>query len=176
MPKEVEECVRSVLEDNPSYTESRAWAICNAQMKGETDSLEVHEMSEIGLEDEHLEAVDGWEQKEDGIWSNNEEGIIVYKQDIWENAGMKGMYEGYTLGTDGDPGDEEAVNSFLDALESEGADIWQVRNGELFTWPEDSESFPIHDPSIKVVGIDEETLQNVLDRFNVDFMSMSEGV
>jgi len=31
MPPEVEECVQSVLEDNPDYTESRAYAICNAQ-------------------------------------------------------------------------------------------------------------------------------------------------
>lgn len=31
MPKEVEECVSSVLEDNPDYSESRAYAICNAK-------------------------------------------------------------------------------------------------------------------------------------------------
>jgi len=30
MPKAVEECVRSVLADNPEYSESRAYAICNA--------------------------------------------------------------------------------------------------------------------------------------------------
>lgn len=31
MPEEVDECVKSVLEDNPSYSESRAYAICWAQ-------------------------------------------------------------------------------------------------------------------------------------------------
>ena len=31
MPKPVEECVDSVLEDNPEYSESRAYAICHAQ-------------------------------------------------------------------------------------------------------------------------------------------------
>lgn len=36
MPKRVEECVRSVLDDNPEYSESRAYAICNAmQNRGE---------------------------------------------------------------------------------------------------------------------------------------------
>lgn len=37
MPEEVEECVSSVLEDNPDYSESRAYAICNAQQKGYDD-------------------------------------------------------------------------------------------------------------------------------------------
>lgn len=32
MPKRVEECVRSVLEDNPDMDESSAWAICQDQM------------------------------------------------------------------------------------------------------------------------------------------------
>lgn len=31
MPKEVEDCVQSVLDENPEYSESRAYAICNAQ-------------------------------------------------------------------------------------------------------------------------------------------------
>jgi chaperonin cofactor prefoldin len=31
MPKPVEECVQSVLEENPDYTESRAYAVCHAE-------------------------------------------------------------------------------------------------------------------------------------------------
>lgn len=31
MPERVDKCVRSVLDDNPDYTESRAYAICNAK-------------------------------------------------------------------------------------------------------------------------------------------------
>lgn len=37
MPKEVEDCVQSVLEDNPDYSESKAYAICEAQQKGYDD-------------------------------------------------------------------------------------------------------------------------------------------
>lgn len=39
MPEEVEDCVDSVLEDNPDYSESKAYAICNAQMKGDQAAL-----------------------------------------------------------------------------------------------------------------------------------------
>lgn len=40
MPKEVEDCVDSVLEDNPEYDESRAYAICHAQMDEKLDDVE----------------------------------------------------------------------------------------------------------------------------------------
>ena len=51
MPKEVDDCVQSVLEDNPSYSESRAYAICNAmQNKGQLS------MSDDASHDELLKA------------------------------------------------------------------------------------------------------------------------
>lgn len=41
MPEEVEECVRSVLEENPDYDEERAYKICNAaKNKGELESFD----------------------------------------------------------------------------------------------------------------------------------------
>lgn len=49
MSKQVEECVESVLADNPEYDESRAWAICNAQHRGEVTLR--------GVSDEALRAI-----------------------------------------------------------------------------------------------------------------------
>jgi hypothetical protein len=42
MPEPVEDCVQSVLEDNPDYSESRAYAICNAKQN----------QGELGLSDD----------------------------------------------------------------------------------------------------------------------------
>lgn len=39
MPPKVEDCVESVLDDNPEYSESRAYAICNAQQNKGTLSV-----------------------------------------------------------------------------------------------------------------------------------------
>jgi uncharacterized membrane protein YgcG len=50
MPEEVEDCVDSVLEDNPDYDESKAYAICNAQMKGDHAAL-AQVLKDEGAED-----------------------------------------------------------------------------------------------------------------------------
>jgi len=48
MPKKVEDCVSSVLEDTPDYSESRAWAICKAQQEGmDTDEIEVQALGDV---------------------------------------------------------------------------------------------------------------------------------
>jgi hypothetical protein len=52
MPKQVEECVQSVLDDNPDYSESRAYAICYAQENRDELGL-----SNDASHDEMLEAV-----------------------------------------------------------------------------------------------------------------------
>jgi len=55
MPKKVEECVQSVLEDNPDMDESTAWAICNEQFS-EEKLLRLKE--QLGLSgDEFLQAL-----------------------------------------------------------------------------------------------------------------------
>ena len=42
MPEKVDECVKSVLEENPEYSESRAYAICNAaKNKGQLEDGEI---------------------------------------------------------------------------------------------------------------------------------------
>jgi hypothetical protein len=44
MPPEIKDCVQSVLEDNPEYSESRAYAICNAMNnKGELENVKAAE-------------------------------------------------------------------------------------------------------------------------------------
>jgi uncharacterized membrane protein YgcG len=50
MPEEVEDCVESVLADNPDYDESKAYAICNAQMKGDQAAL-AQVLKDEGAED-----------------------------------------------------------------------------------------------------------------------------
>lgn len=56
MPEPVEECVKSVLEENPSYSESRAYAICNAaKNKGQLGDFDVTDPMSIFLAD-HVRA------------------------------------------------------------------------------------------------------------------------
>jgi len=72
MPKQVEECVQSVLEDNPDYPESRAYAICYAQAnRGELG------LSNDASHDEMLEAVHR-----------------SYDDPCWEGYEQVGMKEG----------------------------------------------------------------------------------
>ena len=49
--EELEACVESVLEDNPDYSESRAYAICNAQMESKADDDAVDQKAEFGVGD-----------------------------------------------------------------------------------------------------------------------------
>lgn len=48
MPSKTDECVESVLEDDPSLSESAAWAICKAQKQGfDIDEIEVQSLSNV---------------------------------------------------------------------------------------------------------------------------------
>jgi len=49
--EELDACVESVLEDNPDYSESRAYAICNAQMESKADDDAVDQKAEFGVGD-----------------------------------------------------------------------------------------------------------------------------
>jgi hypothetical protein len=49
MPDKVDDCVESVLEDNPDYSESRAYAICNAQFNSDVDPGDVEAESVADL-------------------------------------------------------------------------------------------------------------------------------
>jgi hypothetical protein len=57
MPEKVDECVESVLEDNPDLTESEAYAICNAQ-KGEVEDIETLLSAALKLNSEGGEVED----------------------------------------------------------------------------------------------------------------------
>lgn len=69
MPEKLEECVDSVLEDDPSKSESDAYAICNAQLddaskQAHDETFEDAEAAreraqELGLDDVHWHDVDG---------------------------------------------------------------------------------------------------------------------
>lgn len=85
--------------------------------------------------------------------------------DVAEQAGTTH----WTLGTDGVAGDEDDVHAFLDDLVDAGADVWQLRNDELYTWPED-DGFPTADPYIHVAGIEEEELRDLIEEHDVGFM------
>jgi hypothetical protein len=66
MPEQVERCVDSVLEENPDYPESRAWAICNAQFEAEVEEIpEVHRLGETDL---MAEGLDQLCEKRPGEW------------------------------------------------------------------------------------------------------------
>lgn len=77
MPKQVEECVQSVLDDNPDYSESRAYAICYAQENRDELGL-----SNDASHDEMLEAVH--RSYDDPCWEGYEQ--VGMKED--ENGNM----------------------------------------------------------------------------------------
>lgn len=84
MPKQVEECVESVLDDNPGMDESRAWAICNAQFDlavGEVATLADLDLDAAQL-DTLAEADCEWTAVEGG-WVNGEAGLAVYDPDAF---------------------------------------------------------------------------------------------
>jgi len=87
MPKRVEKCVESVLEDNPEYSESRAWAICKAQQEAETEDVVVRALSETPVFapelDQLTEESGEWVcQERDGTvaWIGTADGVAVFEE------------------------------------------------------------------------------------------------
>lgn len=86
MPEQVHDCVESVLQDNPDYSESRAWAICRAEMEAKTDDVEVAGLDEVDVDAESLDAL-AQESREwtrhdcdDAVaWIDTEGGTAVYE-------------------------------------------------------------------------------------------------
>lgn len=67
MPEAVEECVKSVLDENPDYSESRAYAICNAmQNKGQLGEYDTHDELLRAYADAELEDCPSGHVKIDG--------------------------------------------------------------------------------------------------------------
>lgn len=61
MPKKVEQCVESVLEDNPEYSESRAWTICKTQQEATVDvdaaTVEAERLDDVDLSADALDTL-----------------------------------------------------------------------------------------------------------------------
>lgn len=95
----------------------------------------------------------------------------VWSNDLLERLD-KGEYDVSHLGTDGDPSqDADDLYDFLDELADAGADVWQVRNGELRVWPEDKSNWAVHDPHYNVTGIPDEEVIEILESYEeVNFM------
>ena len=95
----------------------------------------------------------------------------VWSNDLLERLD-KGEYDVSHLGTDGDPSsDADDLYEFLDELVDAGADVWQVRNGELRVWPGDKEDWAVHDPRYNVTGIPDEEVIEILESYeDVNFM------
>ncbi|GGO03537.1 hypothetical protein [Haloarcula pellucida] len=86
MPEKVHECVQSVLDDNPDMGESRAWAICQAEMQAAVDDVEVATTDTLGSSpsdmDTFAQQATGWEKQADGVWANEEEQYLVYDEAV----------------------------------------------------------------------------------------------
>jgi len=106
MPEKVDDCVSSVLEDNPELSESDAYAICNAQNgDGEAKLLAETEFSAEEL-DWVAENVDGYskvETKASEYWVNGDDGVLVVQDAVrkdWQDLLSQQedpCWEGYTM-------------------------------------------------------------------------------
>lgn len=76
MPQEVDDCVDSVLEDNPDYSESRAYAVCWSQEKNEGDM----KVANAGFVSE-VQKLDG-----DDTLTDDEAASVVVVSKLAENA------------------------------------------------------------------------------------------
>lgn len=86
MPEQVDECVESVLEDNPEYSESKAWAICKAQFEADIDDPTVEALAEVDVDaaalDELAAQTVAWERvaSDDAVaWIDTAGGAAVYE-------------------------------------------------------------------------------------------------
>lgn len=88
MPEQVEACVKSVLEENPDYSESRAYAICNAQFNydGDPEDIAVESLAAVGVDAEAVDELAAthpeWERTETEaatVWVDTDAGAAVYQ-------------------------------------------------------------------------------------------------
>jgi hypothetical protein len=81
MPEKVHDCVKSVLDDNPEMEESRAWAICQAEMQADAGEIEVNTLDDLtgiqAADMNDLVAESDWAGA-DGVWWHEDEQLVVY--------------------------------------------------------------------------------------------------
>lgn len=78
MPQRIDDCVESVLEDNPDYSESQAYAICHSTL----DAKEIEAVTtveELGVGAKHVAALEGWESPVDGVYEHVGDGLVVFE-------------------------------------------------------------------------------------------------
>ena len=102
MPEETDDCVKSVMEDNPEMSESEAWAICKAQKEGfDFDELESQALTDVDetladTEDSVETQLDYLAQSDHSPWirDHSEQGIawidptagaVVYEQESYDD-------------------------------------------------------------------------------------------
>ena len=95
MPEKVDDCVESVLEDNPDYSESRAYAICNAEMNAGDDvtDIEVESLADLDVTADELDALADdsadWQAHDTDagrVWTDGA-GAAVYQADEQQQDG-----------------------------------------------------------------------------------------
>lgn len=129
------------------------------------------EAFEDPLDNAHVSIYGSMEDLEDVA-----DGDVQYIDTIGTDEVAKGEYDVSQFGTDGDPTDDaDELWAFFDALDEAGADVWTVRNGQLFTWPEnspenDNDPMPIHDGRWDVTGITDEEWHEIYDKYDVHFL------
>lgn len=116
------------------------------------------------------DAVDGMEPADAGDLDVDEENERVQEQFQQLANRENAEYAPSTFATDGDPGEFEDFQKFLDGLVEAGADVWQIRNGELRVWPDDWSDFALHDPVINVMGISDQEALEIYEEHDVQFL------
>jgi len=160
MPNQTDECVESVLDGDPSLSESAAWAICKAQKQGfDTDEIEAESLSDVSLGLEHeldsdvtveqsLEQLAGsdhspWirESSEQAIgWIDTDSGAVVYQERETQADGFGvDVYRIIQTDTEGlaSEGDILAV-----AVDMPNAGVYADWN--IDAWPEDEQLSEAH--------------------------------
>lgn len=163
MPDDVDDCVESVLEDNPDYSESKAWAICKAQQEADVDvdGVDVEQLSDVSLEAEELDELvsetDTWARQasDHGVaWIDTVTGGTVFE--AAEDGGIEQQGDPMTNGHQLDPGTGKGT------CESTGEEI------EAETMADLTEDCPYCGEPLSVLG----TAQQQANGFTLDVIEV----
>lgn len=157
MPEPVEDCVDSVLEDNPDYDESRAYAICKAQHEANVDAPpEIVRLSDTNIPAEGLDQLAderpnewGRFESERGVaWVGLSTGATVYtsKESESETAGQQQdndfSVDVLEVRQDGDDGPGTAGDLLGMGVDFPESDVYVDWNIEA--WPDDQRLSDAH--------------------------------
>ena len=149
MPSDVDGCVESVLEDNPDYSESRAWAICRAQQEADVEAgaVDVEQLGDIRFSAEDLDSFvdqsDSWSrhESEQGVaWIDTEAALAVFDPDVESSESQQA--DDFTLDViqvvqEGDDGPVEDGALLALGADMPNAGVYVDWNNDA--WPEDDQ-------------------------------------